>query len=142
MVEHWIPTAASKGLSGRKSRDTAPEVSLRRALHALGARFRLHRRLQRACTPDIVLPGKGIAVWVDGCYWHSCPEHGRRKPFTGPNAAQWDAKMARTRARDGAATRTAESLGWVVVRVWEHEILNDPVAAAHRVLAAPRQADR
>ncbi|WP_425954501.1 very short patch repair endonuclease [Xylanimonas sp. McL0601] len=134
VAEAWIRTDSSSSLSGRKSRDTVPEVELRRALHALGARFRLQRRLGQACTPDLVLPRRRIAVWVDGCYWHSCPEHGRRKPFEGPNAAMWAAKLARTEVRDQAATELAEGLGWTVVRVWEHEVKADAEAAARRVL--------
>lgn len=136
MAESWISTASSPSLSGRRNRDTVPEVELRRALHSLGARFRLQRRLGPACTPDIVLPGRRIAIWVDGCYWHSCPEHGRQKPFNGPNAGMWEAKMRRTRERDAAATELAESLGWTVVRIWEHEVRADPVQAATRVLGA------
>ncbi|MBO0607566.1 very short patch repair endonuclease [Myceligenerans salitolerans] len=134
MVEQWVSTKSSPSLSGRKSRNTTPEVELRRALHALGARFRLHRRLGPASAPDFVLPGRRIAVWVDGCYWHSCPEHGRRKRFEGPNADLWTAKMTRTRERDVLATQEAEELGWTAVRVWEHEIRADPVHAALRVL--------
>jgi len=107
---------------------------LRQALHAAGARFRLHRRLADRCTPDLVLPGRRIALFVDGCWWHSCPLHGRKTPFTGPNAALWEAKMARNRERDSYATMTAERLGWTVVRVWECEITTDAQAAARRVL--------
>ncbi|MFI2365668.1 very short patch repair endonuclease [Promicromonospora sp. NPDC019610] len=136
MAEHWVSTKSSPSLSGRKSRNTTPEVELRRALHALGARFRLHRRLGPASAPDLVLPGRRIAVWVDGCYWHSCPDHGRRKAFEGPNAELWAAKMARTRERDTVATRQAEELGWTTVRVWEHEVRADPVRAAKRVLSS------
>lgn len=73
-------------------------------------------------------------MFVDGCWWHSCPEHGRKKPFSGPNAGLWEAKMARNRERDEHATVAAESLGWTVVRVWECEILADPGAAAGKVL--------
>ncbi|MFB8229941.1 very short patch repair endonuclease [Cellulosimicrobium sp. NPDC055967] len=136
MGEQWKSTSSSAVLSGRRNRDTAPEVALRRALHARGVRFRLQRRLAPSCTPDIVLPSRHVAVWVDGCYWDSCPQHGRRSPFTGPNAALWEAKMTRTRARDAAATETAQSLGWTVVRVWEHEVTSDRGAAAQTVLDA------
>lgn len=136
MAKQWISTEASPSLSGRKSRNTTPEVELRRALHAMGVRFRLHRRLGPACTPDFVLPGRRIAVWVDGCYWHSCPEHGRRRAFEGPNADLWAEKMARTQERDAIATREGEGLGWTAVRIWEHDVRADPAAAARRVLAA------
>jgi len=107
---------------------------LRRAIHAQGGRFRLHRRLALRCTPDLVLPGRRLAVFVDGCWWHSCPEHGRKTPFTGPNADLWEAKMQRNRERDVHATATATELGWAVLRLWECEITTDPAAAARRVL--------
>ena len=96
----------------------------------------MHRKLTACCTPDIVLPGRRVAVFVDGCWWHSCPVHGRKRPFTGPNAALWEAKMARNRERDEHATAAAEELGWTVVRLWECEIAADPQAAARRVLEA------
>jgi DNA mismatch endonuclease (patch repair protein) len=111
-------------------------VLLRKALHAAGGRFRLHPRLAKGCTPDLVLPRRGVAVFVDGCYWHSCPLHGRRTPFTGPNAALWEQKMHRNRQRDATATSIAEDLGWTVVRLWEHEVTQDPLTCAQRVLGA------
>jgi DNA mismatch endonuclease (patch repair protein) len=113
---------------------TQPELVLRRALHACGARFRLHRRLAPGCTPDLVLPGRRIAVFVDGDYWHSCPAHGRATPFTGPNAALWQEKLARNRLRDRVSTEAARAAGWTVVRVWECTVRADPVAAARAVL--------
>jgi DNA mismatch endonuclease (patch repair protein) len=114
-MTHWVPTREGRHLNRRRKIDTAPELMLRRALHGLGSRFRLHRRLAPACTPDIVLPGRRIAVFVDGDYWHSCPVHGRKSPFTGPNATLWEQKMRRTQERDRQATETAASLGWTVL---------------------------
>lgn len=136
MPSPWVSTSQGRHLAGRASKNTEPEVALRRALHAAGARFRLHRRLAKACTPDLVLPGRHTAVFVDGCYWHSCPRHGRKSAFTGPNAALWEAKMARVRQRDAEATATAAAQGWTVVRLWECEVRADPAAGAQRVLSA------
>lgn len=138
----WVATHEGRHLRGRRRVGTAPELALRRALHSLGARFRLHRRLGPGCTPDLVLPGRRIAVFVDGDFWHGCPTHGRASPFTGPNAAQWEEKMARNRHRDLASTYVALAAGWRVVRVWECAIVADPVAAARAVLAghSPRPA--
>jgi DNA mismatch endonuclease (patch repair protein) len=107
---------------------------LRRALHAAGARFRLHRRITPGCTPDIVLPRHGVAVFVDGDYWHSCPTHGRKTPFTGPNAELWEQKMRRNRERDERSTALAEEHGWTVLRLWECAIRADPDGAARAVL--------
>lgn len=114
--------------------NTEPELLLRRALHAMGARFRLHRTLAKGCTPDLVLPRYRIAVFVDGDYWHGCPVHGRQKPFTGPNADLWERKMERNRERDARSTALAEEQGWTVVRLWECTIRSDASAAACAVL--------
>src|SRR3954469_12787159 len=115
VAEKWVSTAAGRHLAGRRKESTAPEVALRKALHAAGARFRLHRELAKGCTPDIVLPGRGIAVFVDGCFWHGCPKHGRKTPWTGPNARLWFDKMQRNGERDLRSTALAEGLGWVPV---------------------------
>jgi DNA mismatch endonuclease, patch repair protein len=133
--EGWVSTEAGRHLRGRSRRDTSPEVALRRALHAMGARFRVQRRLAPGCTPDVVLPRRGLAVFVDGCFWHGCPVHGRTE-WSGPNAWLWAEKMQRNRARDSASTGKAQSLGWTVVRVWECEVRADAASAAQRVLDA------
>jgi DNA mismatch endonuclease (patch repair protein) len=134
--QRWVSTEAGRHLAGRVKEHTTPEVALRRALHAAGARFRLHPRLAKGCTPDLVLPRWGLAVFVDGCFFHSCPTHGRQTPWTGPNAALWEEKMRRNTERDTTSTALAQGLGWVVVRVWEHEVTTDPAATAARVLTA------
>lgn len=130
----WVSTKDGRHLRQRRKVDTAPEMLLRKALHAAGARFRLHRRLATGCTPDIVLPSKRIAVFVDGDYWHSCPKHGRQRPFTGPNAALWEQKMLRNADRDLRSSGIARALGWHVVRMWECSIRANPAAAAQAVL--------
>lgn len=130
----WVSTTAGQHLRRRRKVDTEPELLLRRALHAAGARFRLQRRLVPGCTPDLVLPGRHIAVFVDGDYWHSCPTHGRSRPFTGPNAGLWADKMRRNKERDQRSTQLAQQLGWTVVRLWECSVRADPQSAAQAVL--------
>jgi DNA mismatch endonuclease (patch repair protein) len=137
--ERWVSTQAGRHLAGRKKRDTAPEVRLRQALHAQGARFRLQRQLAKGCTPDIVMPGRRLAIFVDGCFWHGCPKHGRKSPFTGPNAELWIDKMERNRMRDKRASAVAQSLGWQVERVWECEVRERPEATAIRLLSTVSQ---
>lgn len=132
----WQHTDAGAHLAGRVKTSTKPEVALRRELHAAGYRFRLQPRLARGCTPDLVLPRYKVAVFVDGCFWHSCPNHGRRTPWTGPNAELWAAKMQRNRERDQRSTRLAQEAGWTVIRVWEHEVTDDVGGAVERVRAA------
>ena len=140
MSDQWVATQGSIQLRGRRSRHTEPELLLRRALHAAGARFRLHRQLAPGCTPDLVLPGRSVAVFVDGDFWHGCPQHGRRT-FRGPNAGRWQAKMARNQERDRRSTQLAEQAGWQVVRIWECEVRTDPAEAARRVLGMTMRAE-
>jgi DNA mismatch endonuclease (patch repair protein) len=134
-VTGWISTSDGRHLAGRRKTSTEPEVLLRKALHAAGARFRLNRQLAKGCTPDMVLPGWRIAVFVDGDYWHSCPVHGRHTPFTGPNAQLWQEKMQRNKERDERSTAIAQELGWTVARVWECSVRADPDGVARAVLA-------
>lgn len=116
-------------MSRQATRDTAPEVRLRGRLHALGLRYRVHARplpdLRR--TADIVFTRAKVAVFVDGCFWHSCPEHGTTPAA---NGAWWTAKLRKNVERDADTDRRLAAAGWLVVRVWEHE---DPVAASSRV---------
>lgn len=130
-----MSTAEGRHLGGRRNIGTAPEIALRKALHAAGARFRLQRRVALGCTADIVLPSRRLALFVDGCWWHSCPRHGRRTPFTGPNAQLWELKMQRTRERDQRALLLAQESGWRAVRVWECDIREDAAAVAKRLLS-------
>jgi DNA mismatch endonuclease, patch repair protein len=132
-IPAWVSTSFSKSLSGRRGRDTRPEKALRRALHALGVRFRLHVRLAPNLTADLVLRRHRLAVFVDGCFWHGCPRHGKRN-FTGPNSVLWERKIMRNRERDARATRFIHSAGWRVLRLWECVILADAPGCARRVM--------
>lgn len=136
----WVSTSAGSHLKGRKSRNTAPELALRSAVHRLGLRFRLHRIVSPRCTPDFVLPGRLVAVFVDGCFWHGCPEHGV-PTFKGPNADRWTQKIEVNRARDHRNTKAAQAAGWTVVRIWECEIRRDVDSAARRVAVAAQRTD-
>ena len=133
MSGKWVSTAAGQHLRGRTTRSTGPEKRLRSALHRRGVRFRLHRRVAKGCTPDFVLPGRRIAVFVDGCFWHGCPQHGRTT-FQGPNAERWAEKMRTNRCRDEHANWAAGAAGWKVVRVWECEVKRNVEEAAEQVL--------
>ena len=112
-------------------RDTTPELALRRGLSRRSRRgYRIDRDLglpgvrRRA---DIAWVGWQIAVFVDGCFWHACPKHGRT-PAT--NAGYWAPKLARNAERDRQTNRIAAENGWTVLRIWEHE---HPSAAADKV---------
>jgi DNA mismatch endonuclease (patch repair protein) len=116
-------------MQGNRGRDTRPEVEVRRELHRRGLRFRKHARPvpDLRCQVDILFPRQRVAVFVDGCFWHGCPMHGRRPRS---NASFWAAKVDRNRARDTRNDAALDAAGWRVVRVWEHE---DPTAVADRV---------
>jgi DNA mismatch endonuclease, patch repair protein len=120
---------------GRRTSDTRPEISLRRAVHGLGLRFRLRRRLLGVTTPDFVLPGPMVAVYVDGCYWHGCPVHGT-VTFKGPNRHLWEQKISANRARDESNVRLLNLEGWTVLRFWECQVKADASACAAQVRAA------
>ena len=125
-------------MARQRSRNTVTEMAVRRACHALGLRYRVHRHplpgLRREA--DIVFGPAKVAVFVDGCFWHSCPEHG-----TSPraNAAWWSEKLRRNQERDAETTKLLGDSGWEVIRVWEHE---DPDAAALRVAERVRERAR
>lgn len=131
----WRSTELGLHLRGRKNADTSAELALRRALHGLGRRFRLQRRITPSARADIVFPGPRIAVFVDGCFWHGCPRHGR-STFSGPNAALWVQKLERNRRRDARALEEGAAHGWRVIRLWECGILENAVAAVDVVLRA------
>jgi DNA mismatch endonuclease, patch repair protein len=121
-------------MSRQATRDTAPEVALRRELHRRGLRFRLGRRpvATLRSTPDITFGPSRVAVYVDGCFWHSCPLHATRPAS---NEEWWDQKLARNRERDRATDAILTEAGWLVVRVWEHEAAGE---AADRVESVVR----
>ena len=107
-------------MSRQARRDTAPELLLRRELHALGLRYRVDHALpglprRRA---DVLFSRAMVAVFVDGCFWHGCPEH-KTAPAT--NAEWWAAKLARNIVRDRETDAHLSSLGWTVLRIWEHQ---------------------
>jgi DNA mismatch endonuclease (patch repair protein) len=110
-----------------KGKDTKPEQAVRSLLHALGYRFRLHRR-DLPGSPDIVFPGRKAAIFVHGCFWHghTCTRGGRMPKA---NADYWAGKLARNKARDATARAALEALGWRVLTVWECEIRDAAVLA-------------
>lgn len=120
MTDVFSPEKRSAVMRRVPSRNTSPELKVRRALTALGARYRLHRK-DLPGSPDIVLPGRGLAIFVHGCFWHGhdCPR-GARTPKA--NRDYWLAKIARNMARDAAAAAALAAAGWRVETVWECEL--------------------
>lgn len=126
-----LPTteAVRARMSRQRSRDTGIEVALRRELHRLGLRYRVHKRPLRAVRreADVVFGPAKVAVFVDGCFWHGCPEHGT---WPKRNSEFWRAKIETNRLRDANTDQVLAEAGWLAVRIWEHE---EPVGAAARV---------
>lgn len=127
-----LDEATRRRMRRQATRDTAPEMALRRALHALGVRYRLHHPGLPG-RPDVALVGSRIAVFVDGCFWHSCPEHGRA-PVN--NAGWWATKLAANVERDRRKDAALAGMDWLVVHVWEHE---DPGEASARIAELHRR---
>ena len=113
------PTVSAR-MAGLARRDTAPEVAIRRLLHAQGLRYRVAYPVPglRRRSIDIAFTRRKVAVFVDGCFWHGCPEHGTRPRA---NASWWATKLAANGARDADTTARLVDQGWEVIRAWEHE---------------------
>lgn len=119
-------------MARQATRDTAPELALRRAIHSKGLRYRVHFRPvpDLRVTADIAFTRARVAVFVDGCFWHRCPEHGT---LPRANATWWATKLDANVTRDRRADQELHRHGWTVVRVWEH---TPTLEAAAAVVAA------
>jgi DNA mismatch endonuclease Vsr len=113
-------------MRANKGKDTKPEMKVRRALHALGYRYRLHRA-DLPGRPDIVFPGRRAVVEIRGCFWHQHPEPVCKKATVPATRREWwMAKLKRNVARDAENVTTLEAAGWRVSVVWECELQRDP----------------
>ena len=130
MMRHESPERSSSRLGAVRSNDTAPELIVRRMLHAKGLRFRLHRKDLPGC-PDIVLPRLSTVVFVSWCFWH---RHSGCRYAQDPqrNSEFWQAKFARNVERDRENQQELRRFGWRVVTVWECETRN-PVKLERRL---------
>jgi DNA mismatch endonuclease (patch repair protein) len=116
-------------MQANRGRDTKPELALRSAVHALGLRYRVNARPLKSVrrTADLVFGRARVAVFMDGCFWHGCPDH---HTVAATNSAFWAEKVTTNRRRDADTDRRLEEAGWLCVRVWEHE---DPHDAALKI---------
>ncbi|MFN3261903.1 MAG: very short patch repair endonuclease [Pikeienuella sp.] len=134
MVDFLSPSERSERMSRIRSSNTAPEVALRRAMHAIGFRFRLHSKGLPG-KPDIVLPRHKTVIFVHGCFWH---RHSGCKIATTPktNTEFWVEKFDRNVVRDARTREQLEGLGWRVIVVWECELssANQVAGAVRRVV--------
>ncbi|MGH3407954.1 MAG: very short patch repair endonuclease [Streptosporangiaceae bacterium] len=118
-----------KQMQANRSRDTRPELALRSRVHELGLRYRVAARPLPSVrrTADLVFTRARVAVFMDGCFWHGCPDHHRPSQR---NEQFWREKIARNRDRDAETDKLLQDAGWTVVRIWEHE---QPELAALRI---------
>lgn len=124
----------SNNMRANRRSGTKPETQLRSALHRLGYRFRKDHRIDLEGTrarPDIVFTRQRVAVFIDGCFWHCCPQHGRQPTV---NEWYWSPKLRRNVERDREVTAALEHAGWRVVRLWEHEPLEEAVTRVRSLL--------
>lgn len=124
--------STARSMTSNRRRDTRPELAIRRLLHARGYRYRVDfapwsNKRRRA---DIVFTRRRLAVFVDGCFWHGCPEHGT---IPASHVEYWEPKLARNVERDAETTAMAEAEGWRVLRIWEHV---PPQDAVHLIIRA------
>jgi DNA mismatch endonuclease, patch repair protein len=123
----------TRRMQATRRRDTPAELALRSRLHSLGYRYRVDVSpivgVRRRA--DVVFPRARVAVYVDGCFWHGCPQHGT---WPKANAEWWSAKLEANRRRDRDTDSELAARGWRVVRVWEHERVGDAVARVTAVV--------
>jgi DNA mismatch endonuclease (patch repair protein) len=116
----------------QRRRDTEAELALRSLLHRRGLRYRVHfplPRLRRRA--DIAFPRAKVAIFVDGCFWHGCPQHGT---WPKANAEWWRDKIQRNVERDRDTDERLRMLGWTVIRIWEHDPASDAAGEIERVV--------
>ncbi|HLZ76619.1 DNA mismatch endonuclease Vsr [Phenylobacterium sp.] len=136
MTDVYSPEKRSAVMRRVKGRDTSPEIAVRKALTKLGVRYRLHRK-DLPGKPDIVMPGRRLAIFVHGCFWHGhdCARGGR---VPKQNRDYWLGKVARNRDRDAKARESLAALGWRVETIWECD-LKDQAALTARLTAFLRK---
>ena len=116
MVDRISKEKRSQIMSAIRSKDTKPEITLRKALWSRGLRYRIQYGKEKI---DIAFPSKKLAIFVDGCFWHSCPIHSH---IPKENTKYWIPKLKKNKERDKAKKERLTKDGWQVIRFWEHEL--------------------
>jgi DNA mismatch endonuclease (patch repair protein) len=117
-------------MRANRKADSGPELALRSAMHRRGLRYRIRLAIFAGgvrVVPDVVFTRARAAVFVDGCFWHCCPEHG---VSPSSNTGYWTPKLARNVERDRRVDAAVRANGWTVIRVWEHDVASDADAVA------------
>ncbi|MFJ3142280.1 very short patch repair endonuclease [Streptomyces halstedii] len=139
-LEPSSPSVSAR-MSRQARRDTAPEVAVRKLLHASGYRYRLNERVPHMSrrTIDIAFTRARVAVFLDGCFWHGCPDHATRPKS---NAEWWRQKLDKNMARDAETTAHLVSEGWTVLRFWEHQPPTEVAAVVAEAVDRERSSRR
>ena len=134
MTDVHTPEQRSHNMARIRSKDTKPELLLRRELWKTGMRYRLHFNLPGK--PDLTFTKQRLVIFIDGCFWHKCPEH-----FVMPKTRTgfWKEKIEKNVIRDARVNRELSELGWNVIRVWEHEVKADVKRLSERIQAVLNQ---
>ena len=127
-MDRLTPEQRRKCMQANRGSNTSPELRLRKALHALGYRYVLNSKLFGK--PDLVFVSRRVALFVDGCFWHGCPEH---SVLPATNREKWVRKLAANARRDREVEATLVADGWKVVRVWEHDVRRDLVRTVRQI---------
>lgn len=134
-IEPPVTPAVRRNMQANRGRDTGPEILIRSALHAMGLRFRVGQPLpfDRRRRADITFTRVGLYVFIDGCFWHHCPEH-----FVMPKTRTdfWMTKILGNEARDAETNARIRETGGTVIRIWEHD---NPAEAVARIVSAYRE---
>ncbi|WP_272865452.1 very short patch repair endonuclease [Mycobacteroides abscessus] len=135
-AQNHVPTPErSRNMAAIRRTDTTPERLLRSAIHAKGLRFRKDYPIRangRLIRPDIAFTKRKVAVFIDGCFWHGCPDHGRSPKS---NVEYWTAKLSSNVARDVLQTSTLQAYGWIVIRIWSHTDVSEAVEIIRKTVA-------
>ena len=137
-LSSWASSEATRrSMKSNRGRDTAPEMAVRRIVHGQGLRYRVDTRplasLNRRA--DLVFIRAKVAVFIDGCFWHGCPDH---HTIAKANQTYWADKVRTNRLRDLDTSERLRAAGWLVLRYWEHEPPSDVASSIIRAVRAPR----
>jgi len=135
MADVFSKKVRSRIMSSIRGKDTKPELMLRKALSARGLRYRLHYTVGNKRI-DIAMPGKKVAIYIDGCFWHGCPKH---VSLPKSNKGYWLPKLRRNKERDKETNIFLRKNGWHVIRIWEHEVKKDTDKPVKRIMEALRR---
>ena len=133
MSDVFDPAKRSAVMARIKSRDTKPELLLRRLLTQMGARYRLHRK-DLPGSPDVAMPGRRLAIFVHGCFWHRCPTC--QPPNPRSHSEFWTRKFELNVERDARKRAQLEAAGWLVLEIWECDVRDRLMASVTRVQEA------